>query len=154
MAPQTHLNHFGCARMRNLHHGWAANKSAATAQRFHNNTDQNLWGKIPAPSWIYDMKNEGISESKTEVQPDFTRVYLKKVASMYVELSVGADCVKTVCTAGINMLSRTVVRDCASFGTQLFKQTSFCGLTQTQTSNSEALCCHEQASADFKHYCH
>lgn len=70
--------------------------------------------------------------------------------------SVGADCVFTwlpsMCTAHINILSRTIVRDCKNFGTQLFKQTLFCG--PIQAHNFEMPCCHEQTSVDFKHYCH
>lgn len=51
-------------------------------------------------------------------------------------------------------LSRTVVRDWESLGTQLFKQASFCGQAQTETHNFETLCCHEQTSVDFKPYCY
>jgi len=47
-----------CGRMVDLHHGCAADKSAATAWCSHDNMDQYLWWMFPAPNcWIYAMKN-------------------------------------------------------------------------------------------------
>ncbi len=47
----------GCGGTGDLHHGCAADKSAATAWCFHVNMDQNLWGMFPTPCWIYATKN-------------------------------------------------------------------------------------------------
>ncbi len=46
-----------CGGTGDLHHGCAADKSAATAWCYHVNMDKNLWGMFPAPCWIYAMKN-------------------------------------------------------------------------------------------------
>ncbi len=47
----------GCGRMGVLHHGCAANKSAATAWFYHVKMNQDLWGMFPAPCWIYAAKS-------------------------------------------------------------------------------------------------
>ncbi len=47
----------GCGWSRDSHHGWAADKSAATAWCYHVNMNQNLWGMFPTPCWIYATKN-------------------------------------------------------------------------------------------------
>ncbi len=46
-----------CGGKGDLHHGCAANKSAATAWCYHVNMDKNLWGMFPTPCWIYATKN-------------------------------------------------------------------------------------------------
>ncbi len=47
----------GCGGTGDLHHGCAADKSAATAWFYQVNTDQNLWEMFPSPCWIYATKN-------------------------------------------------------------------------------------------------
>ncbi len=47
----------GCGGTGDLHHGCAADKSAATAWCYHINMDQNLWGMFPTPCWIYATNN-------------------------------------------------------------------------------------------------
>ncbi len=47
----------GCGGTGDSHHGWAADKSAATAWCYHVNMDQNIWGMFPTPCWINAMKN-------------------------------------------------------------------------------------------------
>ncbi len=47
----------GCGGTGDLHHGCAADKSAATVWCYHVNMDQNLWGMFPTPCWIYATKN-------------------------------------------------------------------------------------------------
>lgn len=42
---------------RDSYHGCAANKSAARLWSCDVNMNQTLWGMIPAPCWIYAMKN-------------------------------------------------------------------------------------------------
>ncbi len=47
----------GCGGTGDLHHGCAADKSAATVWCYHVNGDQNLWGMFPTPCLIYVTKN-------------------------------------------------------------------------------------------------
>ncbi len=48
---------FGMWWRRDLHHGYTAYKSAATAWCYNVNIDQNLRGMFPTPCWIYATKN-------------------------------------------------------------------------------------------------
>ncbi len=56
-----------------LHHGCAADKSAATAWCYHVNMDQNIWRMFPTPCWIYATKNEDSSEGKRGSNPVLAR---------------------------------------------------------------------------------
>ncbi len=47
----------GCGGTEDSHHGCAADKSAETVWRYHDNMDQNLVEKSPTPCWIYAMNN-------------------------------------------------------------------------------------------------
>ncbi len=62
----------GCGGMGDLHHGCAADKSAATAWCYHVNMDQNLWRMFPTPCWIYTTK-KGSSEGKRGSNPVLAR---------------------------------------------------------------------------------
>ncbi len=42
----------GCGGTRDSHHGWADDKSAATAWCYHVNMEPNLWGMFPTPCWM------------------------------------------------------------------------------------------------------
>ncbi len=59
----------GCGGREDLHHGCAADKSAATAWCYHVNIDQNLRGMFPTPCWICATKNYGSSEGKRRSNP-------------------------------------------------------------------------------------
>ncbi len=47
----------GCGETGDLHHEYAADKSAATVWCYRVNMDQNLWGMFPTHCWIYATKN-------------------------------------------------------------------------------------------------
>ncbi len=47
----------GCGGTGDSHHGYSANKSAATVWCYHVNMDQNLWGMFTTPCWIYATNN-------------------------------------------------------------------------------------------------
>ncbi len=68
----------GCGGTGDSHHGCAADKSAATAWRYHVNMDQNLWGMFPKT--LLNLFHEELRQFWREkgFQPGTSKVYLIK----------------------------------------------------------------------------
>jgi len=78
----------GCGRTGGSHHGLAADKSAATAWRYHVNMDQNLWGIF---TFLLNLCNEELRQfwRQKGVQPGTSKSYIIKwpvnVCTVYIQ---------------------------------------------------------------------